>query len=48
MRKVAVVGAGMTKFMRRAQETGKELAWETAKLALDSCDLTIKDVEALL
>ncbi len=27
-RRVAVVGAGMTRFMRRAQETGKELAWE--------------------
>ena len=26
-RRVAVVGAGMTKFVRRAQETGKELAW---------------------
>ncbi len=25
MRKVAVVGAGMTKFVRRAQETPKEL-----------------------
>jgi len=48
MRKVAVVGAGMTKFMRRAQETGKELAWETAKLALDSCDLTIKDVDCVV
>lgn len=48
MRKVAVVGAGMTKFMRRAQETGKELAWETAKLALDSCELTIKDVDCVV
>ena len=36
-RRVAMVGAGMTKFVRRAQETGKELAWEAASLALESC-----------
>ena len=45
MRKVAIVGAGMTKFMRRAQETGKELAWEAAKMALDSCELKLKDID---
>ena len=27
-RRVAVVGAGMTRFVRRAQETGKELAFQ--------------------
>ena len=32
-RKVAVVGAGMTKFVRRAQETGKELSWQAAEAA---------------
>ena len=47
MRKVAVVGAGMTKFMRRAQETGKELAWQASKMALDSCDLTLDDVDCV-
>ncbi len=46
-RRVAVVGAGMTKFVRRAQETGKELAWEAARAALDSCELTLKDVDAV-
>ena len=30
-RSVAIVGAGMTKFMRRALETPKELAWLAAK-----------------
>jgi acetyl-CoA acetyltransferase len=30
-RKVAIVGAGITKFVRRAQETGKELSWQAAK-----------------
>lgn len=48
MRKVAIVGAGMTKFMRRAQETGKELAWQAAKMALDSCELTIDDVDCVV
>ena len=47
MRKVAVVGAGMTKFMRRAQETGKELSYEAARMALDSCELTLKDIDAV-
>jgi acetyl-CoA C-acetyltransferase len=45
--RVAVVGAGMTRFMRRAQETGKEMAWEAARAALDSCELTLADVDAV-
>ena len=47
-KRVAVVGAGMTKFMRRAQETGKELAYEAARMALDSCGLRIEDIELSL
>lgn len=47
MRRVAIVGAGLTKFVRRAQETGKELAFEAAKMALDSCELTLKDVDCV-
>jgi acetyl-CoA C-acetyltransferase len=35
----------MTKFMRRAQETGKELAWEAAKMALDSCEMKLGDID---
>ncbi len=46
--RVAVVGAGMTKFVRRAQETGKELAWEAAHLALESCEMTLDDVDAVV
>ncbi len=46
-KRVAVVGAGMTRFVRRAQETGKELAWEAARAALDSCELTLGDVDAV-
>jgi acetyl-CoA C-acetyltransferase len=45
--RVAVVGAGMTRFVRRAQETGKELSWEAARAALDSCELTLDDVDAV-
>lgn len=45
MRRVAIVGAGITKFVRRAQETGKELAWQASKMALDSCGLALDDVD---
>ena len=48
MQKVAVVGAGMTKFVRRAQETGKELSFGAAKMALDYCDLTLDDVDCVV
>ena len=47
MRKVAVVGAGMTKFVRRAQETPKELAWESTRMALESCELTMDDIDGV-
>jgi acetyl-CoA C-acetyltransferase len=44
-RRVAVVGAGMTKFVRRAQETGKELSWQAASAALASCELGLNDID---
>ncbi len=44
-RRVAVIGAGMTKFVRRAQETGKELSWQAASAALRSCELSLADVD---
>ncbi|MCJ7703756.1 MAG: hypothetical protein MUO62_19430, partial [Anaerolineales bacterium] len=47
MRKVAVVGAGMTKFVRRAQETPKELAFQASHMALESCEITMEDIEAV-
>ena len=46
-RRVAVVGAGMTRFVRRALETGKELAWEASRAALDSCELSLADIDAV-
>lgn len=47
LKRVAVVGAGITKFMRRALETPKELAYEASKMALDSCGARLKDVECV-
>ena len=45
--RVAAVGAGMTKFVRRAQETGKELAWEAARAALEAADMTLDDIDCV-
>ncbi len=47
MRRVAIIGAGITKFVRRAQETGRELSYEATKMALDSCGLRLKDIQAV-
>jgi acetyl-CoA C-acetyltransferase len=48
MRRVAIVGAGMTKFMRRALETPKELAWLAAESALASAELKLEDVNGVV
>ncbi len=48
MRRVAVVGAGMTRFVRRALESPKELAWHAARMALESCELTLNDIDAVV
>jgi acetyl-CoA C-acetyltransferase len=37
----------MTRFVRRALETGKELSWEASRAALDSCELSLADVDAV-
>ena len=46
--KVAVLGAGLTRFMRRALETPKELAFEAARAALDDAGLTISDIDSVV
>jgi len=46
--RVAIVGAGMTKFVRRAQETGKELSYHAAKMALESCGMTLDQIDAVV
>src|SRR5207247_2109247 len=45
---VGVVGAGMTLFRRRLQETGKEMCFEATKMALDSAGLTRSDVDMVV
>ncbi len=44
---MAVIGAGMTRFVRRAQETGKELSWIAAKAALDSAGIGLDRIDAV-
>ena len=46
-RRVAIIGAGMTKFVRRAQETGKELSWIAASAALQNAGVTLADIDAV-
>jgi acetyl-CoA C-acetyltransferase len=46
--RVAVIGAGLTKFMRRALETPKELAFEAARTALEDAGLTIDDIDCVV
>ncbi len=48
MEKVAIIGAGLTKFLRRALETPKELAFEAASMALEEAELSIKDIESVV
>ncbi len=48
MRRVAIVGAGLTKFYRNAQETPKELAYEAAKMALESCEMKLSDIDCVV
>ena len=48
LRKVAVVGAGITKFVRRAQETAKELSYHATKMALDSCNMPLEEIETVV
>jgi acetyl-CoA C-acetyltransferase len=47
MRRVAVVGAGMTRFVRRAEETSGELASRAVEMALADAGLTIDDIDAV-
>lgn len=48
MRRVAIVGAGITKFYRNVQETPKELAFEATKMALESCEMKLSDIECVV
>ena len=46
--RVAVLGAGLTRFMRRALETPKELAFEAASAALEDAGLGIEDIDCVV
>jgi len=48
MKRVAVIGAGMTKFRRRMLETGRELSFEASRMALNSSHMEIRDVESVV
>ena len=45
--RVAVIGAGMTKFVRRAEETPGELSALAVEMALEDAGLTINDIDAV-
>jgi len=47
-RRVAVIGAGMTLFRRNLKETGKELALEASKMALEQAGLELRDIDAVV
>jgi len=47
LKRVAIVGAGITKFMRRAQETGRELSYYAAKMALDNAGMSLDNVDCV-
>ena len=47
-KRVAIVGAGITKFVRRAQETPPELSWAAAKAALDSAGMTLDEIDCVI
>lgn len=47
-KKVAVAGAGMTLFRSRLQETGKELSYEAARMALDQAGIELGEIDAVV
>jgi acetyl-CoA C-acetyltransferase len=47
MTRVAVIGAGMTRFMRRAEESPGELASQAVAMALADAGLGIEDIDAV-
>ena len=47
-REVACIGYGMTIFRRRLLETGKEMCWEAARMALDDAGLELKDIDMVI
>ena len=48
MKDVAVIGAGMTLFRRRLKETGKELSFLAAKMALEEAGIQKSDLDMVV
>ena len=46
MKEVAVLGAGMTLFRRHLKETGKELSFLAAKMAMEDADIKRKNIDS--
>ncbi len=46
--RVGVIGAGMTRFVRRAKEAPGELAAKAVEMALEDAGLTINDIDAVI
>ena len=46
--RVAIVGVGMTKFVRRALETGKELSWLASKMALETSGMKMDQIDSVV
>ncbi len=47
-KRVAIVGAGVTKFRRNLKETGKELSFEASKMALDAAGLELANIKSVV
>ena len=47
-KRVAIIGAGLTLFRRNLKETGKELAYEAAKMALDAAGMELRDIQSVV
>ncbi len=48
MSRVACIGAGMTKFVRRAEESSGELAAQAVNMALEDAGLTMDDIDSVV
>jgi acetyl-CoA C-acetyltransferase len=48
MKKVAIIGVGLTKTGRRNDVTHQELVWEAVKSALNDAELEIDDIDAII
>ena len=47
MTRVACIGAGMTRFVRRAEENPGELAARAVEMALQDAGLEMKDIDSV-